>query len=1040
MQTKRIVTIVTVVVVLTLLLATSFTTAGPQSRLTADNPNPPASTVKLIFIHHSCGENWLDDGDGGLGLALRNNNYFVSDTNYEWGPGNIGDTTDIGHWWTWFRGPNSATYLSTLYAESGQNSSYSRLSTDPGSENEVIMFKSCFPNSHLGGSPGDPPTTGSNPLRGQDAWSEYMTVANAKGIYNDILEYFQTRQDKLFVVIAAPPLVANDTDASHAANARAFNNWLVNDWLDGYPYDNVAVFDFYNVLTSNGGNANTNDLGSATGNHHRWWSGAVQHIQTVSNNYSAYPVGDSHPTAAGNQKATGELIQLLNVFYHRWMGDGGTPTPTATGTPSTATPTPTATATGTLPPSTATPTPTPTPTATGTQPPSTATPTPTGTPPTGQQTMTFQNSVWPDASYAGTSDATITTWSGNSYANLGGWDYLQVGETGDADEFRFLVRFELDAWLPADIQVDEAWLEVRAYDSGYDDDPHDVAAHRVTEEWVEGDGWDLEADGRSEGVTWTTARPGVNWAAPGGDFDLAELDRVTVAANPDGWYRWDVTSAVRAWVDGTASNYGLLLEPDNAPWTHHEFRSSEYSTLNLRPRLVVTYTVGGAATGTPTSTPSPTSTPGEPPTRWIYLPLILKNWAAPTPTPTPTATTVTPSGLIQPTDLVYQGAFAYPPGDEWTYSGHALAYYPEGDPTGPADGYPGSLYAAGHAWYDLVGEITIPEPVTSDNFDDLPEASVLRALTDITGGWKDNCTYNDDCMYREVDGLEYLPNAAHGGNKIVWNLRDWYNVAGYDQDSLGWSELDMTGAQGVWHIGGRGNDVFHNAKTCNYLFKAPASFADENLDGKWLIAGSHREAGALGGSQGPTLYALAPWEDGNPPASGQNLDALALLYYPEIYDCVWEAEGDINEDPEPGLCHFPGYRAMDNWGGGAWVQTADRSGILIFGRKGLGDNCYGTQGECSGDPCVPSKGYHAYPYEPQILFYDPEELKEAIAGTREPWEVLPYEVYSPANEVLDQECAILGAAAYDQERGLIYVTEQEAGPWGETAVHVWEVQ
>jgi len=402
-----------------------------------------------------------------------------------------------------------------------------------------------------------------------------------------------------------------------------------------------------------------------------------------------------------------------------------------------------------------------------------------------------------------------------------------------------------------------------------------------------------------------------------------------------------------------------------------------------------------------------------------------------TPTPTPTPTTVIPSQLIQSSDLVYQGAFAYPPGDDWAYSGHALAYYPEGDPES-TDGYPGSLYAAGHAWYDLVGEITIPKPVISDDFDDLPQASVLRALTDITGGWKDNCTYNDDCIYREVDGLEYLPNIS----KIAWNLRDWYNAAGYDQDSLGWSELDMTGAQGVWHIGERGNDVFHNAKTCNYLFKAPESFASQYLEGKWLIAGNHRGAGAFGGSQGPTLYALAPWEDGNPPESGQNLDALALVYYPTVYPACLD---------DPAECYFPNYRAKDDWGGGAWVQTADslkatgKSGILIFGRKALGDNCYGTPEQCGGDTCDIYKGYHAYPYEPQILFYDPEELKEVIAGTRQPWEVVPYEVYRPLSEVLDPECATLGAAAYDRERGLIYVTEQTAGPWGETVVHVWEV-
>lgn len=405
-------------------------------------------------------------------------------------------------------------------------------------------------------------------------------------------------------------------------------------------------------------------------------------------------------------------------------------------------------------------------------------------------------------------------------------------------------------------------------------------------------------------------------------------------------------------------------------------------------------------------------------TNTTYLPLALNNYA-------PTLT----GQRIYSTHLAYQGAFACPSGEDWAYGGHALAYYPEGDPTGPADGHPGSLYVAAHAWHDLVGEITIPAPVRSDTFEDLPTASVLRSPTDITAGWKDNCTYNDACMYREVDGLAYLSNVG----KIVWNLRDWYNVAAYDQDSLGWSNPDMTGAQGVWHIGERpsGDDVFHNAKTCNYLFKAPQSFGHANLEGKWLIAGNHREAGALGGSQGPTLYALAPWEDGDPPGSGQNLGALALLYYPEIYP------GCLDNPTE---CHFPDYRPKDTWGGGAWVQTAHRSGVLIFGRKGLGDNCYGTQAECSGDPCDMYKGYHAYPYEPQILFYDPAELSEVAAGTREPWEVLPYEVYSPTDEVLDQECATFGAAAYDGERGLIYATEPEAGPSGETVVHVWGVR
>ena len=96
----------------------AVTAATPLPAGAALNPAPPAAPVKLIFIHHSTGQAWLEDGHGGLGIALRDNNYFVSDTNYGWGPSSIGDSTDLGHWWTWFRGSSSATYLSALYAES----------------------------------------------------------------------------------------------------------------------------------------------------------------------------------------------------------------------------------------------------------------------------------------------------------------------------------------------------------------------------------------------------------------------------------------------------------------------------------------------------------------------------------------------------------------------------------------------------------------------------------------------------------------------------------------------------------------------------------------------------------------------------------------------------------------------------------------------------------------------------------------------------------------------------------------------------------
>ena len=290
-----------------------------------NNPNPPSEVVKLVFVHHSVGDNWLNDGDGNLGAALGDNNYYVSDTYYNWGPDSIGSYTDIGHWWRWFRGPSSSTYLSALYNTTNQNANYTRPMADPGGENEIIMFKSCYPNSNLEGNPDDPPTTGDNPLRGESVSSPYHTVGNAKGIYNDLLEYFQTRQDKLFVMITAPSVM----DETYAENARAFNNWLVNDWLADYPYRNVVVFDFYNVLTTNGGDADTNDYGWSTGNHHRVVTTTtpitIEHITNgdddASPNVLEYPsLGgtDNHPSPAGNQKATGEFVPLLNVYYNCW--------------------------------------------------------------------------------------------------------------------------------------------------------------------------------------------------------------------------------------------------------------------------------------------------------------------------------------------------------------------------------------------------------------------------------------------------------------------------------------------------------------------------------------------------------------------------------------------------------------------------------------------------------------------------------------------------------------------------------------------------
>jgi hypothetical protein len=260
--------------------------------LQTENPNPPETPVRLIFIHHSTGENWLNDENGGLARALQENNYYPSDTNYGWGPNTIGDRTDIPNWTEWFRSDNTDQIMQAVFTEGDVHSPFNRTLPNPGGENQVILFKSCFPNSALDGNPNDVPSAGSD-----------LTVGNAKYKYNEILKYFKTRPDKLFIVITSPPL----SDPSLAANARAFTQWLVNDWLreNNYTQPNVAVFNFYNVLTS-------------PNNHHRFNKGVIENLITDNRNTEYYPSEDDHPSRQGNLKATQEFLPLLNIFYNRW--------------------------------------------------------------------------------------------------------------------------------------------------------------------------------------------------------------------------------------------------------------------------------------------------------------------------------------------------------------------------------------------------------------------------------------------------------------------------------------------------------------------------------------------------------------------------------------------------------------------------------------------------------------------------------------------------------------------------------------------------
>lgn len=385
------------------------------------------------------------------------------------------------------------------------------------------------------------------------------------------------------------------------------------------------------------------------------------------------------------------------------------------------------------------------------------------------------------------------------------------------------------------------------------------------------------------------------------------------------------------------------------------------------------------------------------------------------------------AGRLSPDDLQYLGAFRLPEGEDFTWCSGVQAYRPTGDPQGSSDGYPGSLYGIGHAWYTRAFEVGIPSPKATTNFNELPEARLLQAPVDII----------DPITDSDLKGLEYLPaQPGQASDKLYVCFGKVYQYS--RTPTHGYTELSLSNPnpKGPWYVGTA--DQVNPLNTSEYIFTIPASWAVANVAGKRLACGRHREGQQ---SSGPTIVAYAPWLNGNPPAPEAELDATPLLLYgnPDEHD-KW-----MND-----------HCKADDWTGGAWVTDKDGdSAALIIGQKGFGDCWYGWQDgttveECSAMPggCEANgyegsnRGYWASYFRVTILFFDPEDLKKVAHGEMATWEPQPYATLDVSRDMITPDDAYrikTGGVAYDEERGLLFITEVKAYDH-RPAVHVWKIE
>lgn len=189
---------------------------------------PVAGFRRIIFLHHSCGANLIEQGN------VRQRFTALGYEFYDHGYNGDGLVLADGTWTGQnFDVPDDNTNPDGFAVIFGQplrdppDNTFSRLM-----QYDVIAFKSCFPVSQIESD-------------GQ--------LAEYKSYYLSIRDRTDQYPNKIFIVVTQPPEIPNDTDAAAAARARAFTNWLASDeYLSGHA--NVFTFNFFDLLADPGNN------------------------------------------------------------------------------------------------------------------------------------------------------------------------------------------------------------------------------------------------------------------------------------------------------------------------------------------------------------------------------------------------------------------------------------------------------------------------------------------------------------------------------------------------------------------------------------------------------------------------------------------------------------------------------------------------------------------------------------------------------------------------------------------------------------------
>jgi hypothetical protein len=399
------------------------------------------------------------------------------------------------------------------------------------------------------------------------------------------------------------------------------------------------------------------------------------------------------------------------------------------------------------------------------------------------------------------------------------------------------------------------------------------------------------------------------------------------------------------------------------------------------------------------------------------------------------------SDLISPSGIKYLGAFRLPEpsgGSNWMWSGYAVTYYPDGNPGGADDGFPGSIFATGHDHHQMVSEISIPRPIISKDPEKLNTAETIQPFSDIRGDG-----FGEQEMPRA--GLAYLPAKGDRPERIYFAWGEHLEDSNHEL-SHGYASTDLSNpsSEGPWYLGN------FNIYTVNdYMFAIPPEWAEHYIPSARLATGRFRDG--LWAGRGPALYAIPAYDESCVDAETISSASPLLLYGQQD-----ETLG-IRSDESMQMQNFS---EADEWSGAVWLAAGGNHAVAIIGTKALGKTWYGfsngVEWPITGDegeeyPEVPEwpydqRGWWSEDIDARILLYDSSDLAAVAAGDMETWEPQPYASVSINEYLLDPgydyergKMYSLGAAAFDLENGILYIFERMAGEDEKSIVHVFSV-